>query len=436
MGAYAENRNIKAVATVEESGSEETTMSARNIFLTITLLFLLITGTAQGQETPPKPDPEVTMQTKITTGCELSVTVTDEPGLSGTFSIDESGAIQFSLSDAEGEHKEEWSVAVKDKTTDEARDAIVESMKKYLRAPEVTVVIVKLPRIKVEVVGPALRPGTLELKPGSRLSDAILICGYKPNADLTNIRILRRTGKEGESPQTIAINFIAFSSGESDEDPVLKPDDRIVLTPRPEPRTPVEIAYVRAVGEVNREVQHPLSKGFRVRDLLERAGGLKPTADRTKMRLVRGENGKVLELDADRVEADDPVYNLPLAPNDLLIVGVRDQSLVFAVLGEVIQPSTLPWKAEEKMTVLSAIERVGGLTKQGDARKGILRKNFLRNPTQTRDIAFDIEQIKKGKQPDWEIEAGDTVLIPTRQRRPTFLQQLLPIVFRFLPIGF
>lgn len=411
-------------------------MRARDILLTMILLFLLVTGAAQGQETPPMPDPEVTMSTRITPGCVLSVSVKDEPGLSGTFTIEESGEIRFTLSDPEGEHKEEWGVAVKDKTTGEARDAIAESMRKYLRAPEVSVVIVRLPRLKLEVIGPAQRPGKLELKPGSRLSDALLICGYKPTADLANIRVLRRAQKAGDPPQTIAVNFIAFSNGESSDDPLLQSGDRIVLTPRPEPVTPMEVAYARAVGEVNREVQHPLSKGFRVSDLLERAGGLKPTADRTRLRLVRGEDGKVLELDADRVEADDPVYNLPLAPNDLLIVGVRDQSLVFAVLGEVMQPTTLPWKAEEKMTVLTAIERAGGLTKQGDARKGILRKNFLRNPTQTRDIPFDIEQIRKGKQPDWEIEAGDTVLIPTRQPRKNFFQQLLPIFFRFLPIGF
>jgi protein involved in polysaccharide export with SLBB domain len=403
----------------------------------LALLLLLLSGLARGQEaTPtPPPDPDVKATTKITPGCVLSVTVTDEPDLSGSFTVDDAGEIKFTLSDAESETKEEWNVVVKDKTTDEAKTAIADSMKKYLRAPEVTVVLVKLPRIKVEVVGPALKPGSLELRPGSRLSDALLLCGSKPNADLANIRILRRAKKEGEKPQTLAVDFEAFSSGASDEDPELQAGDRIVLTPRPVQAPVEEVRYVRVVGEVNREVQHPLSKGLRVRDLLERAGGLKPTADRTKMRLVRGTDGKVLDLDADRVEADDPVYNLPLSPNDLIIVGVRDQSLVFAVIGEVVQPSTFPWNASEKMTLLTAIERAGGLTKQADAKKGLLRKNFLRNPVQPRDLPFDLDQIKKGKMPDWEIEPGDTLLIPTRQRRPNFFQQIMPLLFRFLPFG-
>ena len=153
------------------------------------------------------------------------------------------------------------------------------------------------------------------------------------------------------------------------------------------------------------------------------------------MRLVRGTDGKVLELMADRVEADDPVYNMLLNPNDLVIVGVRDQSLVFAVLGEVFQPNTFPYKTGAKVTLLDVIEQAGGLTKQADARKGVLRRNFLRNPTQTNDIPFDLEQIKKGKQQNYEIIAGDAVVIPPRVRRPSVFQQLFPLMFRFFTFG-
>lgn len=410
-------------------------MKARHSIAIFSLLLLLFSRVVWGQETLPQPDPGVTVATKITPGCTVSVTVKNEPGLSGTFTIEEAGEIRFTLADDEGGNKTEWSVAVKGKTTNEAHAAITESMKKYLTAPEVSVVIVKLPRVIVEITGPVQKPGRLEIAPGSHLSDALALALYKPNADLANIRILRKAKKEGEKPQTIAVDFAAFSSGASDDDPILQSGDKIYLLAMPVIAPPEELRYVRAVGEVSREVQHPFTKGMKVRDLLERAGGLKPTADREKMRLVRGADGKVLELDADKVEADDPLYNMPLSPNDLLIVGVRDQSLVVAVLGEVLQPSTLPIKAGEKLTLLEVVERAGGLTKQADARKGLLRKNFLRNPAQTRDMPIDLDKIKKGEHPNFEIEPGDAIMIPPRQRRPSFFQQLLPIMFRFLPFG-
>ncbi|MCS6777708.1 MAG: SLBB domain-containing protein [Chloroherpetonaceae bacterium] len=407
------------------------------IALTLLILLTLFPGSvADAQEVIPRPDPDVTPATRIVAGCTVCVIVTGEPDLSGTHILDEKGDILFSLADTEGENRQEWRVSLKGKTTEEARAAITESLKKYLRAPEVTVVIVKLPRVRVDIVGPVDRPGPMELKPGARLSDALARCGYRPTTDLTNVRILRPSRHPGGKPETLIVDVEAYGRGEHDDDPPLQSGDRIVLIARQGQQAPKEPTYVRIIGEVEREVQHPLTPGLRVKDLFERAGGLKPTADREKIRLVRGADGKVLELDADKVEADDPVYNLPLAPNDLIIVGVRDQSRVFAVLGEVAQPSTFSYRTDEKVTLLTAIERAGGPTRQADLRKGLLRRNFLRNPAQASDIPFDLEQVKKGKQPDYVLEPGDAVLLPPRVRRPGLLQQFLPLVLRFFTFGF
>lgn len=408
----------------------------RAAFILLTLLWLLSGNATGAQEVIPRPDPDVTPTTRIAAGCTVCVIVAGEPELSGTHILDEKGEIRFSLADTEGENRQEWRVSLRGKTTEEARATIVESLRKYLRDPEVTVVIVKLPRVRVDIIGPVDRPGPMELKPGARLSDALARCGYRQTTDLTNVRILRPSKQPGGKPETLIIDVEAYGRGEHDDDPLLQPGDRIVLIARQGQKASQEPAYVRIIGEVEREVQHPLTPGLRVKDLFDRAGGLKPTADREKVRLVRGSDGKVFELDADRVEADDPVYNLPLNPNDLIIVGVRDQSRVFAVLGEVAQPSTFPYRTDEKVTLLTAIERAGGPTRQADLRKGLLRRNFLRNPAQASDIPFDLEQIKKGKQPDHILEPGDAVLLPPRVRRPGLLQQFLPLVLRFFTFGF
>lgn len=175
------------------------------------LWLLLFARMAYGQEAPPPPDPGVTMTTRITSGCTVSVTVTGEPDLSGSYILDETAEIPFTIADADGSNKQEWRVGIKDKTTEEAKAAITESLKKYLRAPEVAVVITRLPRIRVDISGPVTRPGPMELKPGTRLSDALARCGYKPTTDLANIRILRKAQKLGDKPQTIAVNFEARS---------------------------------------------------------------------------------------------------------------------------------------------------------------------------------------------------------------------------------
>ncbi|HZO86745.1 MAG TPA: SLBB domain-containing protein [Chthonomonadaceae bacterium] len=392
----------------------------------------------QAEAAMPSPDPEATPTTKITSGCVLAILVTDAPQLSGSFTVDAEGKIHFTLTDEEGGHKEEWDVNVQGRTAEEARGVIAESLKRYILAPEVQVILAKLPRVRVFISGAAQTTGKLDLSPKAHLSDALAACHYKPEADLANIRILRQEKGDGKTPgkvRTLAVNFAAFMRGESQDDPALESGDKIILPAVPAPTVSAEPKLVRIVGEVNREASLPLSPGMTLRDAFDRAGGLKETADREKIRLVRGADGRILEVDADRVLANDPVHNLPLSAGDLIIVGQRDRSLRYAVLGEVLEPNTFDWNPKEKVTLLRALEMAGGLTKKADRRKGLLRKGYLNNPAETRDLPFDLELIAKGKQPDWEIEPGDAVFVLPKQHRPSFLQQIAPLLFRFLPFG-
>src|SRR4051812_42610805 len=62
-----------------------------------------------------------TMETKITPGCLLNITVDDEPDLSRAYTVDEKGCISLSVSDTSGEHAEHWDVNVKGLTTAAAK---------------------------------------------------------------------------------------------------------------------------------------------------------------------------------------------------------------------------------------------------------------------------------------------------------------------------
>ncbi len=402
----------------------------------IVLLLPGITGIAArpvvAQTSALSADPMATAATRITPGCLLGVTVTDETQLTGAFPVDADGNIHFTLADDDGGNKTEWAVNVKDKTVDEARDAVTESLKTYLRFPEVSIVIAKLPRLRVLVSGPAQVTGKLELAPKAHLSDALIACRYQPNADLANIRILRQESNS-KTPQTIPVNFSAFLSGDSNDDPALQSGDKIILPAKPEPKPEPKLA--RIVGEVNREASIPLGPGMTIHDAFNRAGGLTDTADREHIRLVRGTDGRLLELNADKIEANDPIDNLPLGPGDLIIVGKRDRSLRYAVLGEVVDPKTFDWDGKQKMTVLKALEQAGGPSKNADHHKGVLRRGYLLDPAQTRDVPFDLDLMLRGKEQDIEIEAGDAIFLLPRQHRPSFFQQVIPLFLHFLPFG-
>lgn len=191
---------------------------------------------------------------------------------------------------------------------------------------------------------------------------------------------------------------------------------------------------VRIVGEVGREVDIPLAKGMTVKDALAKAGGLKDTADPNNIRLHRGESGKDYVLKAAGIADEDPALNLVLEPGDYLIAYKRDLSMRWGIDGEVMAGNVFPYVPGFKMTVTRAVSIAGGLTKKAEHHKGVLRKGYLINPTQSRDIVFDYDAILNKKQQDFEVEAGDVVVILQRQHRPTIWQKLLPLALKFLPL--
>lgn len=401
---------------------------------------------------PPMADPDATPTTRLFPDCVLFVQVTDEEQLSGTYTVNDMGEIRFTLGEEGDESRKEWTVNVREKTTEEARQAIVKSLEAYLVSPQVTVVLTRLPRLMIEVRGAVEKPGPLAVSRKAALSDALVLCELKPSADLSAILITRRMkvepgaeakpdGKETAParPMTktriFTVDYAGFLSGEKDDDPKLENGDIITIPSKPEPKPAPEQTMVRIEGEVKREAGIPYGPGLTVKDAFERAGGLKETADRKKVRLIRRATGNPLMLDADKVEADDPVYNLRLEPGDLILVVQRDRSLQFAVLGEVVEQNRFDWSPTTKVTLLDALNMAGGLKKNADKSKGLLRKGYLINPTDNRSIVFNLDKVVKGKEPNYEIEAGDAIFIMPRQRRPTFFQQLLPMLFRFLPLG-
>ena len=410
----------------------------RNLLLLIALLFFAGISGARAQEVTP--DRNAMPDTRLTAGCAIHVTVEGEDSLTGDYEIDTKGDVPLTLEDGVGKHAEKWTVPVLNKTADEARAAIAASLKIYIKMPEVTVIIIRIPRLHIEVSGPVAKEGRMELPLAARLSDLLNLCQCHENADLARIRIFRKSKPDPAKPdapthtQIVAVNYETYLRGETDEDPALEQNDRILIGTREVVAPPKPTEYVRVVGEVGREVALPVTGSLTVSDALTKAGGLLPTADAQKMALVRGSDNKYLEISPEEALKGNPIHNLLLGPRDLLIVGKRDQSLIYSVGGEVKAPQTVAWKASEHTTLMGALAQAGGVTKNGDKRKGLLRKNFLRDPGKARLIVFDLDQIAKKKQPDWDIDAGDDIYIPPKQHRPSFFQQLAPLLLHFLPI--
>lgn len=102
-------------------------------------------------------------------------------------------------------------------------------------------------------------------------------------------------------------------------------------------------------------------------EALNRAGGLLPTADQSRIALERGEARYRINL-RDLVQKGINPGNIMLAPGDVVRVHSRDESKVF-VSGEVVTPRALTMH-NGRLTLNEALGETGGISPlSGDARQ-------------------------------------------------------------------
>jgi polysaccharide export outer membrane protein len=119
-------------------------------------------------------------------------------------------------------------------------------------------------------------------------------------------------------------------------------------------------------------------------EALNRAGGLLPTADQSRIALERGEARYRINL-RDLVQKDINPGSIMLAPGDVVRVHSRDESKVF-VSGEVVTPKALTMH-NGRLTLNEALGETGGISPlSGDARQiYVVRKT----PERTRVFQLD-----------------------------------------------
>ena len=403
------------------------------MFLFILLFLCLPLLNAYASAPPTRP--VITKDTIIVSGATLSVEVEGEEAISGNYIVTKKGEIHLVLSEPSGKFIQEWDVAVKNMTSEEARLAIVASLKIYLKRPVATLKILDIPHVTLGVYGEVAHTGTLRLPPASKLSDALTQAQIINGGDISQVYLRReRPDKPGSYAMT-NYDLTQAVSGE-EGDPTLRDGDKIYVWRRPEEKGVPIPNQVRVIGEV----KHPDGVGFeiligmRVIDAINACGGLSPTADRSKIYLGR-RSGETLTLRSDKLEARDAEQNVELKPGDLLIVNRSDRSQVFAVMGEVGEPRTFQIPPGGKIKASLALQLAGGFSKKADTHKAMIAKGYLLNPTGATPIPFDPEMVKQKLSADPELEAGDVLFIEAKKRRPNLLQQILPLALRFiLPI--
>ena len=244
---------------------------------------------------------------KIGPGDAITVTVFREPVLTGQFTVNEQGAINFPLI---------GTVQASGQTQEEVAKEIEQLLEKdYVRDAQVSVNVTGKGAMQISVLGEVRAPGRFPFGAEERveLATALLVAGGPTaNSNLNTIELTRRNGEDIESRRLTMPDDKGF---------VLQKDDSLISAPL------VAVGAARPIitvlGQVARPGSYELQGGERI-DLLEAiglAGGFTRIANRGRVLIQRrdGEAVTTIKANAKRM-ADGKEAPIEVQPGDVITV--------------------------------------------------------------------------------------------------------------------
>ncbi|MCP4572449.1 MAG: hypothetical protein GY838_08885 [bacterium] len=276
---------------------------------------------------------------------------------------------------------------------------------------------------RVTVRGLVERPGTYELRPGMTVTDLVRQAGGLWPDALTEWATLDRTSPDLELTSV----SVALGRVLAGQEPPVALRDRDVLhiysrgAERDRPR-------VHITGEVHQPLSLLHRQGMTLRDLVLRAGGLKPGADPLHAEISRTSRRVVMDPDPQAVpQATVEVIRVELGEDFLALadspalepwdrVAIRrlpwwESQRTVTVAGEVFYPGVFSLTSAGE-TLSSVLVRAGGLKPSAYATGA----RVVRERDHVGNVAIDLARAldEPDSQHDIILEPGDRVIVPNR----------------------
>lgn len=164
------------------------------------------------------------------------------------------------------------------------------------------------------------------------------------------------------------------------------------------------LGAVRQPGNLN------FSGRLTLLEAITAAGGLTASHGDSIHILRRASNGLTDQVSVpidDLLVRADPDVNLPIFANDLINVPAAAEVTVY-LLGEVASPGAISFKSTERVTLLAAIARAGGLTERASKKIRIQRPGPAGKPD---EIVVRYKRVLAGEEPDPELQRGDVIIV-------------------------
>jgi len=167
---------------------------------------------------------------------------------------------------------------------------------------------------------------------------------------------------------------------------------------------------IAVIGAVGRPGPITSSGRLTLLDVLTAAGGVGAQHGDVVHIIRHGDNGLSDQLTVrldDLLVRGEQRWNVPILPGDLINVPADVEVTVFC-LGEVARPGAVSFKSSDRMTLLTAIARAGGLTDRASYKLVIKREGA---GSLVEEIQVDYKAVLAGRIPDPTLKEGDVVVV-------------------------
>ena len=275
------------------------------------------------------------------------------------------------------------------------------------------------------IEGAVQKPGRFPLVKNYRVKTAITAAGgLTKDADPKRSEIIR-FNKRQKMHYTIYFQADSALSGDPTDNFVLLDLDRLIIPSVRVAQPPAEVKTepqkarqenVFIAGEIAKPGAYPYKEDMTVGDLVLKSGSTLQTSYPEQAEILTsvagtgkpsGTQRKIINL--KKAMEDDPAHNVPLHPNDRLVVkSVPDDGKItptVCLTGAVVLPGKYPIAKGERL--FSVIERAGGYVSEAYPRAAVLTKERVRKLQQSNldQTAGWIERELSAKNTDTEAKA-------------------------------
>ncbi len=275
--------------------------------------------------------------------------------------------------------------------------------------------VIRIPSYKTRVIidGYVKRAGIFEMLPGETLQDLLTYCsGFTDSAYRTSVKIVEFTGKDFRVKDVSAPGYNSY---------VMQPGDSVVVGKVLNRFT----NRISVSGAVFREGIFELDSAMTLRDLINKADGLREDAFMQRAQIFRLKNDLSKEMLSFNPEDTIEEKNILLKREDSIVItsifDLRDNHYV-SVLGEIRNPGYYSYR--DSLTLKDVILQAGGFTDAAFPQRievaRLIRRDTLTKEDVRASMIIEVKGLDDLTSPNKNIALQASDLITIR-RKPGYL---------------